>query len=97
MSEMSMVERVARAICRVMNVNPDGFNDAHRFHATQEMVAGGQVWTLRNWQAAEPVARAAIAATYEAFAGVIEYAENYDGDIARAIRSTFEDALQEPR
>lgn len=55
-------EAVARAICKAMNINPDGYSHAHKFHSDQDPIAKGQMWTIRNWQAAEHVAMAAIEA-----------------------------------
>lgn len=46
-----------------------------------------------DWRSFTPDAKAAIAAVQEEFADVIEYADNYDGDIAGAIRLKFSDAL----
>ena len=62
---MTKVEQVARAICREMNINPDGHTSAHRFNAVQDRVEGTALVTLSNWQAAEHLARAAIAAMRE--------------------------------
>lgn len=54
------VESVARAICRAMNVNPDGYRHAHLFHAMQDVRHGAALVTLANWEAARHVAEAAI-------------------------------------
>lgn len=99
-SEMTMVEKVARALCRAMNVNPDGFNDANKFHSAQEITKYGQMWTFRNWQAAESMARAAIAAMSPATPQMVEAANEADTESpsgytyiwARMISA----ALQEP-
>lgn len=59
---MEAVERVARAICESLNIDPDGYESAHELHAAQEVWDGRTLIPLRNWQAAQRVARAAIAA-----------------------------------
>ena len=60
--QITKCEAVARAICKAMNINPDGFASAHKFHSSQDMISDGQMWTLRNWEAAEHVAVAAMEA-----------------------------------
>lgn len=63
------LEPIARAICRAMNIDPDGYNSAHKFHGTQHRFrpANGNLMpsameTVPNWRAAEHVAWAALQA-----------------------------------
>lgn len=66
MTERPPAERVARAICKAMNIDPDGRSDANRFNRLQDrrFKRKGVVMleTMTNWQAAQHVALAAMAA-----------------------------------
>lgn len=61
------LELIARAICKAMNINPDGYAHAHLFWATNLRFSGSALEGVPNWRAAEHVARAAI----EAIAAII--------------------------
>lgn len=62
---MTLIERISRAICREMNIDPDGCRHAHVFRVCQDCRVGDALVTIRNWEAAEHVARAVIRAMRE--------------------------------